>query len=238
MAPARWLCTVVTVSALAVSISASISISIGAGAGPQGTGTIRGRVETPTTPPRSVPRPSVGDVSASPSLSPDHLTRRQSVVYLESGPRGAFADLPAGRARLDQRHEQFVPHVLAITVGTTVDFPNNDLTFHNVFSLSPVKTFDLGRYPVGQSRSVRFDRAGHVPVFCDIHSHMSAYILVFSHPFFALTDDEGHYTITGVPAGSYSVAVWSESGGSDPQRVIVAEGGLVEAAFRLRQRRE
>ena len=113
---------------------------------------------------------------------------------------------------MDQRGEQFVPRVLAITVGTTVEFPNNDVTFHNVFSLSRVKHFDLGRYKPGKSGTVLFDRPGIVPVFCDIHSHMSAYILVFSHPFFSLTDDAGDYVISGVPAGAYTVLVWSELG--------------------------
>jgi hypothetical protein len=85
---------------------------------------------------------------------------------------------------------------------------------------------------------VRFDRAGEVPVFCDIHSHMSATILVFHHPFFAVTDDDGRYTIAGVPAGSYNLAVWSESGGADSQRVAVTDGGVTEAVFRVRPRRE
>ena len=83
------------------------------------------------------------------------------MVYLESAPRQAFDELRRGRARMDQRGEQFVPRVLAITVGTTVDFPNNDTTFHNVFSLSRVRTFDLGRYPAGPDRrgAVRSRRA-------------------------------------------------------------------------------
>ena len=199
---------------------------------PQEAGTIRGRVEVLDRG-YAMGRPAVADVVGSTHAPVD---RRQSVVYLETAPRGAFTELPAGRARLDQRHEQFVPHVLAITVGTTVDFPNNDRTFHNVFSLSPVKSFDLGRYPVGQSRAVPFDKAGIVPVFCDIHSHMSAYILVFNHPFFALTDDDGRYAIAGVPAGSYTVEVWSEMGRADPQTLTVPAGGVVDVQFRIGRR--
>src|SRR6185295_9648917 len=140
---------------IAIALTALMVATAGARP-PQTPGTIRGRVEAGTV--RALSRPSVGDISVSPGPAHDMAPRRQSVVYLENGPRGAFSDLPAGRARLDQKHEQFVPHVLAITAGTTVDFPNNDLTFHSVFSLSPVKQFDLGRYPVGQSKSVRFDR--------------------------------------------------------------------------------
>ena len=134
---------------------------------------------------------------------------------------------------MDQRNEEFVPRVLAITTGTTVDFPNDDKTFHDVFSLSRVKSFDLGRYPPGKTGSVRFDRAGVVPVFCDIHSHMSAYILVFSHPFFSVSDETGRYEIPQVPAGAYTVAVWSELGSAIPQRVVVPEHAVVQVDFRV-----
>src|SRR5256885_9303531 len=113
------------------------------------------------------------------------------------------SDLELPRARLDQRHETFVPHVLAIMAGTVVDFPNSDSTYHNVFSLSKTQRFDLGRYPQGHFKSVRFDRPGVVRVFCDIHSHMSAFILVFSHPYFATTDTDGRYRIDNIPGGTY-----------------------------------
>ena len=129
---------------------------------------------------------------------------------------------------MDQRGEQFVPRVLAVTVGTTVDFPNTDTIFHNVFSLARIKTFDLGRYPPRRTGSVTFDRQGIVPVFCDIHSNMSAYILVFNHPFFALTEPDGRYSILGVPPGAYTLRVWSELGTVEPRRVVVGDGEVVE----------
>jgi hypothetical protein len=134
---------------------------------------------------------------------------------------------------MDQRDEQFMPRVLAVTVGTTVDFPNSDKTFHNVFSLSPIRRFNLGRFPPGRTGSVRFDRPGIVPVFCDIHSHMSAYVLVFSHPFFSLSDENGRYEIGGVPPGPYTLRVWSELGTAPTRRVTVTEGGVVEADFQV-----
>jgi hypothetical protein len=135
---------------------------------------------------------------------------------------------------MDQRNETFVPHLLAVTTGTVVDFPNSDRIYHNVFSLSKVARFDLGRYAVGRSKAVRFDRPGIVRVFCDIHSHMNAFILVFSHPFFAVTDTEGRYRIDRVPRGTYSVIAWQEGTASDPRQVTLPEGGTTELDFPLR----
>jgi plastocyanin len=152
-------------------------------------------------------------------------------VYLEEAPLAAFDAPPPGRARLDQRNETFVPYVLAVTAGSTVDFPNNDRIYHNVFSLSKAKRFDLGRYPRGQSRSVRFDRPGVVRVFCEIHSHMSAFILVFAHRYFAVTDAEGRYRIEGVPAGSYTLAVWNDGEVRARREVRVGAGDTVDRDF-------
>ncbi len=198
-------------------------------------GTIRGRVELRPSPPDLAPRPQVGDVSM--PKRPDPTDRRRSVVYLEIAPRAAFDHRDEPRAKLDQRNEAFVPHVLAIVAGTTVDFPNNDTTYHNVFSLSSTRSFDLGRYAVGRSKSVRFDRPGIVRVFCDIHSHMSAFILVFAHRHFAVTDDDGRYRLENVPPGSYTVMAWNESAPTESRRIVVPEsGGDVEANFALGRR--
>jgi plastocyanin len=179
------------------------------------------------------PGPRVADLSM--SLRRDAPTRRQSVVYLETAPQGAFEDAGVTRASLDQKDEAFLPYVLPIAVGTIVDFPNRDRTYHNVFSLSRVKSFDLGRYARGQSKSVLFDHPGVVRVFCDIHSHMSAYILVFAHRFFAATDPEGRYHIDGVSPGSYELSVWTDGRVRETRPVRVPEGGgAVEADFVVR----
>ncbi len=195
-------------------------------------GSIRGRVELRRTAAAIERRPGVADLGTPvPRDRPDLL---RSVVYLESAPRAAFETSEAGRAVMDQRNETFVPHVLAIMTGTTVDFPNSDKFYHNVFSLSKTRPFDLGRYAAGSSRPVRFDRAGIVRVFCDIHSHMNAYILVFSHPFFAMTDAEGRYRIDNVPAGSYGVIAWNEGTSSETRPIAVPDGGVAELDFTLR----
>jgi len=197
----------------------------------QAAGAIRGRVDLPAPPPVAG-RPSVSQLGQTTTPAP---VDRRAVVYLESAPRAAFAELRPGRARLDQRGEQFIPHILAVTAGTVVDFPNNDTVFHNVFSLSQPRTFDLGRYAPGRTGSVRFARPGIVPVFCDIHSQMSAYVLVFSHPFFAVTDSNGTYEISGVPPGSYTLVVWSEFGEAAPRPMAVREGGVAVANFAVRR---
>jgi plastocyanin len=196
---------------------------------------IRGRVDVRRVPPAIERRPSVAELGG-PSAPQNHDTsdRARAVVYLQSAPRAAFERAEPGRAIMNQRNETFVPHVLAIMTGTTVDFPNNDKIYHNVFSLSKTRSFDLGRYAVGQSKPVRFDQPGIVRVFCDIHSHMNAFILVFSHPFFAVTDPEGRYHIDNVPAGEYAVIAWNEGVSSEARPASVPDGGAAELDFALR----
>jgi plastocyanin len=197
-----------------------------------GAGSIRGRVELRRVPASPERRPSVSELGTPAQL--DRVDYLRSVVYLEAAPRGAFEQTEPGRVTMDQRNETFVPHVLAIVTGTTVEFPNSDRVYHNVFSLSKTRTFDLGRYATGRSKRIRFDRPGIVRVFCEIHSHMNAFILVFSHPFFAITDTEGRYRIDNVPAGSYNAIAWNEGVSSQPRPVTVPAGGVTELDFSLR----
>jgi plastocyanin len=202
-------------------------------ASPEPTAMVRGRVEFARAFSPGERRPSAIDPGG--PIEHDPLTRRRAVVYFESAPRGAFEDRESSRVALDQRNETFVPHLLAITVGTTVEFPNHDRTYHNVFSLSKAKRFDLGRYAAGTSKSVRFDRPGIVRVFCDIHSHMNAFILVFGHRFFAVTDDEGRYAIDGVPPGIYTLSAWFEGTVREQRTVsVTADARLVELDFIIR----
>jgi plastocyanin len=196
-------------------------------------GSIRGRVDVRVGPSADV-RPDPASLGMG-GLR-DAQDRRRSVVYLESAPRGAFDVPPDRHARMNQRDERFIPHVLAITAGTWVDFPNGDRTYHNVFSLSKPKSFNLGRYAAGRSESVLFDQPGVVRVFCEIHSHMSAFILVFGHRFFAMTDEEGRYRIDGVPPGTYNLIVWNEAIRGDPPKrtITMTESGDVDADFTIR----
>jgi plastocyanin len=199
---------------------------------PRGAGAIRGRVDISHMPAAAERRPGVSDLGTPPDR--DLPDQRRSVVYLESAPRGAFDPGETTKASMDQRNETFLPHVLAITAGTVVDFPNSDRFYHNVFSLSKPARFDLGRYAKGKSKSVRFDQPGIVRVFCEIHSHMNAFILVFAHPFFAMTDGDGRYRINNVPAGTYNLIAWNEGIPSDPKPVTVGAGTIAELDFTVR----
>ena len=114
-------------------------------------------------------------------------------------------------AVLTQKNKMFEPHLLVVTRGSSVDSPNRDPWFHNVFSLFNGKRFDLGLYEAGTSRTVHFDREGVSFIFCNIHPEMSAVIVVLGSPYFATSDKAGSFTIPEVPPGSYMLHVWSEN---------------------------
>jgi plastocyanin len=148
------------------------------------------------------------------ALAPSSYEPLSFVVYIEASPffRRNSSDEKGVAARprfvMDQRELTFVPHVLPILVGSTVEFPNSDPVYHNVFSFSKSKTFDLGRYPTGRSKAVTFNKPGLVKVYCDMHSQMNAFILVLANPYFTLTDEQGNYEIRDIPAGTYKVKAW------------------------------
>ena len=153
------------------------------------------------------------------------------VVYLQSDPALTAATASVSRSgpfRMEQSGESFVPHVLPVVTGTTVDFPNGDPIFHNVFSLSRASTFDLGRYPKGSSRSVRFDKPGIVKVFCHIHSDMSAVVLVLDNAFFASPDASGEYEIDRIPPGRYVAVGWHERARPIHREFTVEPGGRTQ----------
>jgi plastocyanin len=137
------------------------------------------------------------------------------------------------RAVIEQRDENFIPRVVAVTVGSEVEFPNEDPIYHNVFSLSRAKTFDLGRYPRGQTRRVRFDKPGIVKVFCQIHSHMTATVMVFDHPWFTVPDEEGRFELPPMPRGDREITAWHERLGDTTVRVRLEAGQPASANFIL-----
>ena len=192
-------------------------------------GSVRGRVsiDIPITArrPTSTYSRSVPTVALAPESELRHV-----VIYVKDAPKTAVAPM---RAEIRQRNENFVPRVVAVTVGSTVDFPNDDPIYHNVFSLSRTKTFDLGRFPKGKSRGETFDKPGVVKVFCQIHSHMSATVLVFDHPWFAIPDEEGNFDLSGVPPGMHEITAWHERLGDTAMPLRVEPGRPVTVDFVL-----
>jgi len=134
-----------------------------------------------------------------------------AVVYIAKLPahvESTLARVPEPHPLLAQKDEAFVPRVVVVTRGGIVDFPNRDPIFHNVFSLSPTRRFDLGKYRQGHSKSVRFDRTGVVKVYCDIHAEMEAFVLVVANRAYALPRADGSYELPDLPPGRYELRAW------------------------------
>jgi plastocyanin len=148
------------------------------------------------------------------------------VVWLDEVPGSA----PAAPTRvvLDQRNLTFLPHVLAVPVGTRVEMPNNDRVFHNVFSFKDGKRFDLGLYPVGTSKVVDFDQPGLSRIFCNIHPTMAAYVIAVPSTHVAVSGEDGHFVLRGVPPGRYRYHAWRPGAGTIDGTMVVADGRPVE----------
>jgi plastocyanin len=152
-----------------------------------------------------------------------------AVVWLEgvSAQADSGLSMPASNPKLAQKDQSFAPRVVAIPVGGSVDFPNLDPIYHNVFSVSPTRRFDLGKYPRGESRTVRFPKAGLVNVYCDIHSDMAGFILVT--PTRALTRPraDGSWQLPDLPPGHYTLHWWHPDFGAGQKDVALgAEADL------------
>ena len=158
---------------------------------------------------------------------------RDFVVYLE-GPVGAKANPPGAPVvvdtrRIAQQGATFEPHVLPILVGTTVEWPNNDDIYHNVFSMSEARQFDLQLYKGNPpDKKITFDKPGRVDVFCSIHANMHCVVLVLENPYFALADSRGRFAITNVPPGTYTLKAWHERLPPQTKTVTVPETGEVK----------
>jgi len=172
----------------------------------------------------------VGTVTARGVRSPENV-----VIYFGNKLSPDELPPPAENPVMDQRKLTFIPHVMCVTVGTTVDFPNNDEVPHNVFSPSPVKKFNLGTYKAGVVKHVTFDKAGLVPLLCTIHPEMSAFILVLETPHWAVTGKDGTYRIGDIPAGSYKVKTWHEKLKPAVEKVDIPETGEVTLDLALRR---
>jgi plastocyanin len=136
--------------------------------------------------------------------------------------------------RVMQQGAMFSPHVLPVVAGTTVEWPNNDQIFHNVFSVSDAKQFDLGLYKGNPpEKRITFDKAGRVDVFCSIHANMHCVVLVLENPYYAVGDSRNHYSISNVPAGTYKLTAWHERMPLQTREITVPATGEIKADFVL-----
>ncbi len=154
-----------------------------------------------------------------PTKIPLEFERSRVVIYLE----GPGPSDPA-TFKMEQLNRRFVPDLLAVPVGSTVSFPNLDPIFHNIFSLSKPKSFDLGSYDKGETRSVVFPKPGIVDVYCHLHTNMAGTIVITPNRWYARSDKSGKYQIQDVPPGKYTVVAWHKTAGFFKKSIVVEAG--------------
>lgn len=189
--------------------------------------TIEGVVRIRTTPPR---RTAARYPGAGPAARP--IQDIPAVVYLQGQVGGAPA--PGAEQVMAQQDTAFAPPLLVVPMGSAVEFPNRDPFFHNVFSYSSAGRFDLGRYPRGESKGVVFDEPGVVKIYCEVHESMRAAILVTENRHHAVLDDEGRFTLRGVPPGTYTLVAWHADRGTAEREVTVTANGTVRVELELK----
>ncbi len=189
--------------------------------------TITGQVQLPKTTRAPVVTQRYEIISKGGVLAPNPPV---AVVYLE----GTFPKASSQTVKqLEQKELQFVPSLLPVQVGTKVEFPNLDDTYHNVFSYSPAKRFDLGRYRPDERPipSQVFEKTGLVTLRCDIHEHMRGLILVLDTPYFVTTGTDGKFRLSGLPAGEYKLRAWLSSKTTLEKPVELKEGEMLTVSF-------
>jgi len=192
------------------------------------TGSIAGRVELEQQARRRTTGRYAGAAVGSEEVQPV-----PAVVYVLGAVAGSPP--PSRRTEMIQKDTAFTPAAVIVGVGSSVDFPNEDPFFHNVFAYSEARRFDLGRYPQGESKAVEFPEPGVVGVFCEVHGRMRGVIIVAENPFHALVGVDGSFRIDGVPPGSYRVAFWSADHEPIEETVTVAAGETTRIEAELRR---
>jgi plastocyanin len=180
----------------------------------------------------SAPSATVGSFELTGTVHAGGRPKGDAVVWLEpANGQVAAQAAKATKVVLDQRTLTFFPRVLAVQVGTTVDLPNNDRVFHNVFSFHDGKKFDLGLYPVGTSRRVTFAHSGLSRIFCNIHPNMAAYVMTVDSPYHGVSDSQGRFTIASVPPGAYTYHAWRAGAPEVTGATTVEAGKPLEIAW-------
>jgi plastocyanin len=155
--------------------------------------------------------------------------RSHVAIFIDSAQGGAPAERTT--VQIQQQDRSFVPDMVVVPVGSTVSFPNLDAIFHNIFSLSKPRHFDLGNYPKGETRTVTFPEPGIVYVYCHLHPNMSASIVVSPSKWYAKAGDDGHFVLPSVPPGKYKVTAWHKAAGFVSQSITVTEDGAPPLRF-------
>ena len=192
------------------------------------TGTVEGLV-TLEAPPR--PRRTADRYATAPTPA-RQVQQLPTVVFLKEAVGGRP---PARTLSMVQQDTAFSPGTVVIPVGGSVDFPNADPFFHNVFSYSTPQRFDLGRYPQGESKTVTFDEPGIVSVFCEVHDFMRGAIVVVENGFHAIVGEDGAFRLTGVPAGEHTLVIWHPDHRTLERTVSVTAGGTYRIEVELRR---
>jgi plastocyanin len=157
---------------------------------------------------------------------------KNGVVYIEGVPANQFA-VPAEKVTISQRGARFRPDFVVAVAGQTVEMPNDDRITHNVFSVSPTKKFDLGHYPQGQMRTVKFDKAGVVELFCNIHENMQAVIVVAPSPHFSTLAADGQWSIGSIPPGKYKIIAFAPGIGQESSAIEIKSGQAITMNLKL-----
>jgi hypothetical protein len=166
----------------------------------------------------------------------DKKDRSDVVVFVKGVPDSKPEPLPQP-AVIDQTDKTFDPRLTVVPVGSTVDFPNNDRVFHNVFSISRLATFDLGLYKSGTSKSVTFEYPGVIDVYCNIHPEMAAKVLVLATEHYVVTGPDGEFSLEGIPPGTYPIVAWQADGAPYEGQVEVKAGKTTTLDIELREER-
>ncbi len=194
-------------------------------------GTITGTVKLPD----KIVRPSQSNSSGMSNMALQ-LTNSEYdnvVVYIEKTPREQPYLMTSKSVVMDMKNQSYLPHVLPILVGTTVDFLNDDNFYHHPFSFSKTKSFDLDQYAKPEKRPVAFYKTGVVDVYCQIHPDMQAFIIVLQNPYFTKPDSSGNYNIFLVPPGHYTLVAWHDFLKPVKQEIDVPAKGEVKIDFQL-----
>ncbi|MBF8264698.1 MAG: hypothetical protein HW384_562 [Dehalococcoidia bacterium] len=159
--------------------------------------------------------------------------KKDCVVYIENVP-GNWP--PTAGAQINQKGLIFIPHVLPVVANTAVEFLNHDNVLHNVFSPDKIaEKFNLGTWPPGEVKTYTFQQLGAATLLCNVHAEMEGYVVVLQNPFFAVTDENGSYTIKDVPTGSYNLLVWNKKYKGKPKQIVVNTGQSFQADFELKK---